>query len=104
MDEDNEIFKLRKHCQYLEEYLQQEISKQDSSKNIEILNVLIREKSAEILNLEKALGGYTAEIDIQVNKGILFFPFFCFVCVCVCLCFGGIVTNRNPHDMLGHSL
>jgi len=83
MDEDNEIFKLQKHCQYLEEYLQQEISKQDSSKNIEILNDLIREKSAEILNLQKALGGCTAEIDIQVNKGILFFPFCCFVCVCV---------------------
>ncbi|XP_050272374.1 golgin candidate 4-like [Quercus robur] len=68
MDEDNEIVKLRKHCQYLEEYLQQEISKQDSSKNIEILNDLIREKSAEILNLEKALGGCTAEIDIQERR------------------------------------
>ncbi|XP_030950151.1 golgin candidate 3-like isoform X2 [Quercus lobata] len=68
MDEDNEIFKLQKHCQYLEEYLQQEISKQDSSKNIEILNDLIREKSAEILNLQKALGGCTAEIDIQERQ------------------------------------
>ncbi|XP_023928749.2 golgin candidate 3 isoform X1 [Quercus suber] len=68
MDEDNEIVKLRKHCQYLEEYLQQEISKQDSSKNIEILNDLIRAKSAEILNLQFALGGYAAELDIQERR------------------------------------
>ena len=41
MDKDNEIVKLREHYQYLEEYLQQEISKQDSSNNIEILNEMI---------------------------------------------------------------
>ena len=68
MDEDNEIFKLRKHCQYLEEYLQQEISKQDSSNNIEILNEMIRKKSDEISNLQIALGVSAAKLDIQVNK------------------------------------
>ena len=68
MDEDNEIIKLQKHCQYLEEYLQQEISKQDSSKNIEILNEMIRRKSDEISNLQIALGVSIAELDTQVNK------------------------------------
>ena len=68
MDKDNEIVKLREHYQYLEEYLQQEISKQDSSNNIEILNEMIRKKSDEISNLQIALGVSTAELDIQVNK------------------------------------
>ena len=68
MDKDNEIVKLREHYQYLEEYLQQEISKQDSSNNIEILNEMIRKKSNEISNLQIALGVSTAELDIQVNK------------------------------------
>ena len=44
MDKDNEIVKLREHYQYLEEYLQQEISK-----HIEIHNEMIRRKSNEIL-------------------------------------------------------
>ena len=68
MDKDNEIVKLREHYQYLEEYLQQEISKQDSSNNIEILNEMIRKKSNEISNLQIALGVSTAELVIQVNK------------------------------------
>ena len=68
MDKDNEIIKLREHYQYLEEYLQQEISKQDSSNNIEILNEMIRKKSDEISNLQIALGVSAAELDIQVNK------------------------------------
>ena len=68
MDKDNEIVKLREHYQYLEEYLQQEISKQDSSNNIEILNEMIRKKSDEISNLQIALGVSAAELDIQVNK------------------------------------
>ena len=68
MDKDNEIIKLREHYQYLEEYLQQEISKQDSSNNIEILNEMIRKKSNEISNLQIALGVSTAELVIQVNK------------------------------------
>ena len=68
MDKDNEIVKLREHFQYLEEYLQQEISKQDSSNNIEILNEMIRKKSDEISNLQIALGVSAAELDIQVNK------------------------------------
>ena len=68
MDNDNGIVKLREHYQYLEEYLQQEISKQDSSNNIEILNEMIRKKSDEISNLQIALGVSAAELDIQVNK------------------------------------
>ena len=44
MDKDNEIVKLREHYQYLEEYLQQEISK-----HIEIRNEMIHRKSNEIL-------------------------------------------------------
>ena len=60
--------KLREPYQYLEEYLQQEISKQDSSNNIEILNEMIRKKSDEISNLQIALGVSAAELDIQVNK------------------------------------
>ena len=68
MDKYNEIVKLREPYQYLEEYLQQEISKQDSSNNIEILNEMIRKKSDEISNLQIALGVSTAELDIQVNK------------------------------------
>ena len=68
MDKYNEIVKLREPYQYLEEYLQQEISKQDSSNNIEILNEMIRKKSNEISNLQIALGVSTAELDIQVNK------------------------------------
>ena len=44
MDKDNKIVKLREHYQYLEEYLQQEISK-----HIEIHNEMIRRKSNEIL-------------------------------------------------------
>ena len=68
MDKYNEIVKLREPYQYLEEYLQQEISKQDSSNNIEILNEMIRKKSDEISNLQIALGVSTAELVIQVNK------------------------------------
>ena len=68
MDKYNEIVKLREPYQYLEEYLQQEISKQDSSNNIEILNEMIRKKSNEISNLQIALGVSTAELVIQVNK------------------------------------
>ena len=68
MDKDNEIIKLRENYQYLEEYLQQEISKQDSLKNIEILNEMIRRKSDEISNLQIALGVSIAELDTQVNK------------------------------------
>ena len=68
MDKYNEIVKLREPYQYLEEYLQQEISKQDSSNNIEILNEMIRKKSDEISNLQIALGVSAAELDIQVNK------------------------------------
>ena len=68
MDKDNEIVKLREHYQYLEEYLQQEISKQDSSNNIEILNEMIHKKSDEISNLQIAMGVSAAELDIQVNK------------------------------------
>ena len=68
MDKYNEIVKLREPYQYLEEYLQQEISKQDSSNNIEILNEMIRKKSDEISNLQIALGVSAAKLDIQVNK------------------------------------
>uniref|UniRef100_A0A7N2KKF1 Uncharacterized protein n=1 Tax=Quercus lobata TaxID=97700 RepID=A0A7N2KKF1_QUELO len=67
MDKDNEIIKLRENYQYLEEYLQQEISKQDSLKNIEILNEMIRRKSDEISNLQIALGVSIAELDTQIN-------------------------------------
>lgn len=66
MDKDNEIIKLREHYQYLEEYLQQEISKQDSSKKIEILNEIIRKKSDEISNLQIALGVSTTLVIILI--------------------------------------
>ena len=86
MDKYNEIVKLREPYQYLEEYLQQEISKQDSSNNIEILNEMIRKKSDEISNLQIALGVSAAELDIQVNKWMCLF-LFSILCVCV---FGGL--------------
>ena len=92
MDKYNEIVKLREPYQYLEEYLQQEISKQDSSNNIEILNEMIRKKSDEISNLQIALGVSTAELDIQVNKWMCLFLF---SILCVCVCFWGTVDARR---------